>query len=210
MCSPLWSLQRARRSKRAPSGVAQLQGRRGDHHIQRDPPDASSARNADPDYKHEHERGRRKKDKDLITQAKHRATEYATEYGDNCECEHTTSPPVMTGASTLSPDDIKLFERRLVPGTLWEPQRAAVIVPNVKGARPFERIVIAAMIVHYARHWSAAASPLERRSFTSPDWFHRSHRRGLPDRQCWPKRASEMVQRCCGHPCPRCTSRHRA
>jgi hypothetical protein len=82
-----------RRSKRAPSGVAQLQGGRGDHHIQRDPPDASSARNSDPDYKHEHERGRRKKDKDLITQAKHRATEY----GDNCECEHTTSPPVMSG-----------------------------------------------------------------------------------------------------------------
>src|ERR1700730_7204544 len=87
----------------------------------------------DPDAKHEHERGRREKDKDLITQAKHRATEY----GDNCQCEHTTSPPVMTGASTLSPDDIKLFERRLVPGTLREPQRAAVIVPNVKGARPF-------------------------------------------------------------------------
>ena len=100
MCSPLWSLQRARRSKRAPSGVAQLQGRHGDHHIQRDPPDASSVRNADPDDKHEHERGRREKDKDLITQAKHRATEY----GDNCQCEHTTSPPVMSGASTLSPD----------------------------------------------------------------------------------------------------------
>ena len=48
----------SRRSKRAPSGVAQLQGCRGDHHVQRDPPDASSSRNADPDYKHEHERDR--------------------------------------------------------------------------------------------------------------------------------------------------------
>src|SRR5262249_19102542 len=58
-----------RRSKSAASGVAQLQGRRGDHHIQRDPPDAGSARNGDPDYKHQHERGHRKKDKDLISQA---------------------------------------------------------------------------------------------------------------------------------------------
>jgi hypothetical protein len=77
-----------RRSECAASGVAQLQGRRGDDHIQGDPPDADSARNADPDYKHQHERGRRKKDKDLITQAKHRATDY----GDNCECEQQPRP----------------------------------------------------------------------------------------------------------------------
>src|SRR6516165_10960797 len=77
-----------RRSECAASGVAQLQGRRGDHHIQRDSPDAGSLRNADPDYKHQHERGHRKKDKDLITQAKHRATDY----GDNCECEQQPRP----------------------------------------------------------------------------------------------------------------------
>ena len=65
-----------------------LQGRRGDHHIQRDSPDAGSLRNADPDYKHQHERGDRKKDKHLITQAKHRATDY----GDNCECEQQPRP----------------------------------------------------------------------------------------------------------------------
>src|SRR6266446_9619789 len=77
-----------RRSECAASGIAQLQGRRGDHHIQRDPPDAGSLCNADPDYKHQHERGRRKKDKDLITQAKH----HAAEYGDNCECEQQPRP----------------------------------------------------------------------------------------------------------------------
>jgi hypothetical protein len=64
-----------RRSECAACGVAQLQARRGNYHIQRDPPDAGSARNADPDYKHQHEGGRRKKDKDLITQAKHGAAE---------------------------------------------------------------------------------------------------------------------------------------
>jgi hypothetical protein len=64
-----------RRSECAASGVAQLQGRHGDHHFQRDPPDAGSARNADPDYKHQHERGRWKKDKDLMSQSKHRAAE---------------------------------------------------------------------------------------------------------------------------------------
>jgi hypothetical protein len=69
-----------RRSECAASGIAELQGRRGDHHIQGDPPDAGSARNADPDYKHQYEGGRRKKDKDLISQAKHRAAEYR----DNC------------------------------------------------------------------------------------------------------------------------------
>jgi hypothetical protein len=79
-----------RRSECAASGVAQLQGRRGDYHIQRDPPDAGSARNADPDYNHQHEGGSRKKDKDLITQAKHRAAED----GDNCEREQQPRPRV--------------------------------------------------------------------------------------------------------------------
>jgi hypothetical protein len=65
----------SRRSECAACGVAQLQGRRGDYHIERDRPDAGLARNADPDYKHQHEGGRRKKDKDLIAQAKHRAAE---------------------------------------------------------------------------------------------------------------------------------------
>jgi hypothetical protein len=77
-----------RRSECAASGVAQLQGRRGDHHIQRNTPDASSVRNTDPDYKYQHEGGRRKKDKDLISQAKH----CATEYGDNCEYEQQSRP----------------------------------------------------------------------------------------------------------------------
>jgi len=80
----------SRRSECAACGVAQLQGRRGDYHIERDPPDAGFARNADPDYKHQHEGGRRKKDKDLITQAKHRAAEY----GDNCEREQQPCPQV--------------------------------------------------------------------------------------------------------------------
>jgi hypothetical protein len=77
-----------RRCECAASGVAQLQRRRGDHHIQGDPPDAYSTRNVDPDYKHQHEGGRRKKDKDLISQAKH----CATEYGDNCEYEQQSRP----------------------------------------------------------------------------------------------------------------------
>jgi hypothetical protein len=80
-----------RRSERAASGVAQLQGRRGDHHIQADPPDAGSTRNADPDYKQQYEGGRRQKDKDLITQAEHRATKY----GDNCEYEQQQPRPRM-------------------------------------------------------------------------------------------------------------------
>jgi hypothetical protein len=79
-----------RRSECAASGVAQLQGRRGDHHIQGDPPDAGSARNAGPDYKHQYEGGRRKKDGDFISQAKHRACEY----GDNCDYEQQPRPRV--------------------------------------------------------------------------------------------------------------------
>jgi hypothetical protein len=80
-----------RRSECAASGVAQLQGRRGDHHVQGDPPDGGSARSADPDYKHQYEGGRGKKDKDLISQAKHRAAEY----GDNCEYEQQQPRPRM-------------------------------------------------------------------------------------------------------------------
>jgi len=96
-----------RRSKSAASGVAQLQGRRGDHHIQRDPPDAGSARNGDPDYKHQHERGHRKKDKDLISQAKH----CAAEYGDNCECEQQPQPPNEGGCSYLAISSCLLWDR---------------------------------------------------------------------------------------------------
>ena len=60
----------------------------------------------------------------FVTQAKHRATEY----GDNCECEHTTSLPVMSGASTLSDDEaINSLRGALFQGKLCEPQRAAVI-----------------------------------------------------------------------------------
>jgi hypothetical protein len=79
-----------RRSECAASGVAQLQGRRGDHHIQRNTPYVGSVRNADPDYKQQHEGGRRKKDKDLISQAKH----CAAEYGDNCEYEQQPRPRI--------------------------------------------------------------------------------------------------------------------
>ena len=78
-----------RRSECAASGVA---------HFQRDPPDAGSARNADPDYKHQHERGRWKKDKDLMSQSKHRAAEY----GDNCECEQQPQPPNEGAALAIS------------------------------------------------------------------------------------------------------------
>src|SRR6516162_7300801 len=96
-----------RRSECAACGVAQLQGRRGDYHIQRDPPDAGSARNADPDYKHQHEGGRRKKDKDLISQSKPRAAEY----GDNCECEQQPQPPNEGAALYLAISLCLLWDR---------------------------------------------------------------------------------------------------
>jgi hypothetical protein len=75
-------------------------GRRGDHHIEGDPPHAGSARNADPDYKYRHEGDRRKKDKDLISQAKRRAAEYR----DNCDYE-----PPNEGAASLSSDILVSF-----------------------------------------------------------------------------------------------------
>jgi len=96
-----------RRSECAASGVAQLQSRHGDHHFQRDPPDAGSARNADPDYKHQHERGRWKKDKDLISQSKPRAAEY----GDNCEREQQPQPPNEGAALYLAISLCLLWDR---------------------------------------------------------------------------------------------------